>query len=70
MPLGNGLKRFTYLYYTLQAVVFGGEDLKTLLITTSNLNLSQEEQKENPLAGRCFAFETNVIGQIEPRFKT
>ncbi|RIA08588.1 gluconolactonase [Flavobacteriaceae bacterium MAR_2010_72] len=49
---------------------FGGEDLKTLLITTSNLNLSEEEQNKNPLAGRCFAFETNVVGQIEPRFKT
>ena len=48
---------------------FGGRDLKTLLITTSNLNLSKKEKKENPLAGCCFAFKTNTIGQIEPRFK-
>lgn len=48
---------------------FGGEDLKTLLITTSRLNLSEKEQLENPLAGRCFAVETDIVGQIEPRFK-
>lgn len=49
---------------------FGGEDLKTLLITTSNLNLSEEQKQENPFAGRCFAYKTEVVGQIEPRFKT
>ena len=49
---------------------FAGNDLKTLIITTSHLNLSNEEKEENPLAGRCFAFETDTIGQIEPRFKT
>ena len=48
---------------------FGGEDLKTLLVTTSRLNLSEKEQEQNPLAGRCFAIETDTIGQIEPRFK-
>lgn len=48
---------------------FGGRDLKTLLITTSNLNLSKKEKKENPLAGRCFAFKTNTVGQKEPRYK-
>ncbi|MDN3493526.1 SMP-30/gluconolactonase/LRE family protein [Winogradskyella bathintestinalis] len=48
---------------------FAGDDLKTLVITTSNLNLSKEEKEINPLAGRCFAFETEIAGQIEPRFK-
>jgi len=48
---------------------FGGEDLKTLLITTSHLNLSKKEKEENPLAGRCFTIETDIKGQIEPRFK-
>lgn len=48
---------------------FGGENLKTLLITTSRINLSKEEQEENPLAGRCFAVETDTVGQIEPKFK-
>lgn len=48
---------------------FGGDDLKTLLITTSHLNLTEKEKMENPLAGRCFALETDTKGQIEPRFK-
>jgi D-xylonolactonase len=48
---------------------FGGEDLKTLLITTSNLNLTEEEKQQNPLAGRCFAFKTDTKGQIEPKYK-
>lgn len=48
---------------------FGGENMKTLLITTSNLNLSDEERQDYPLAGRCFAVETDVIGQVEPRYK-
>ncbi len=48
---------------------FGGEDLKTLVITTSRRDLSAEEQKENPLAGRCFVAETDTVGQIEPKFK-
>lgn len=49
---------------------FAGENLKTLIITTSHLNLSAKEKSANPLAGRCFAFETDSVGQIEPRFKT
>ena len=48
---------------------FGGEDLQTLLITTSRLNLSESEQVENPLSGRCFRVETKIKGQVEPRYK-
>jgi len=48
---------------------FGGKSKNILFITTSRLNLTEKEQKENPLAGRCFAVETNTKGQMEPRFK-
>ena len=48
---------------------FGGKNKNILFITTSRLNLTEKEQKENPLAGRCFGVETNTKGQIEPRFK-
>ncbi|WP_052958676.1 SMP-30/gluconolactonase/LRE family protein [Maribacter thermophilus] len=47
---------------------FGGEENNTLFITTSRLNLTEEEQKKNPLEGRCFAVNTNTKGQIEPRY--
>lgn len=48
---------------------FGGPDRSVLLITTSNLNLSITEKQARPLAGRCFAVQTNNTGMIEPRFK-
>jgi sugar lactone lactonase YvrE len=48
---------------------FGGPDLTTLLITTSNLPLTAEEKSANPLAGRIFKLETNTKGQIQRRYK-
>jgi xylono-1,5-lactonase len=48
---------------------FGGPDLKTLFITTSQLPLSEKEKAEQPLAGRIFVLETDTTGQVEPRFK-
>ena len=48
---------------------FGGPDLTTLLITTSNLPLTAEEKLANPLAGRVFKIETNTKGQIQRRYK-
>ena len=48
---------------------FAGEDLKSLIVTTSMLNLSEKQRAENRLAGRCFKIETNIKGQVEPHFK-
>ena len=48
---------------------FGGPHLKHLLITTSQQLFTPEKAAQEPLAGRCFVVETNVTGQVEPRFK-
>ena len=48
---------------------FGGPDLDTLLITSSNLNHSEEEKIANPIAGRVFSIKLNVKGRVEPKFK-
>lgn len=48
---------------------FGGPDMKTLFITTSQLVLSQEEKQNNKLAGRIFTCLTSSVGQIQRRFK-
>lgn len=48
---------------------FGGRDMKTLFITTSQKELSEDERRENPLAGRLFYLETEVRGKTEPRFR-
>lgn len=47
---------------------FGGPELKTLFITTSQLPLSDKEKAEQALAGRIFVLETDTVGQVEPRF--
>ena len=47
---------------------FGGQDMKTLFITTSRIVLTPEEQEANPLAGRVFALDTDYKGVAEPRF--
>ncbi len=47
---------------------FGGVDLKTLIITTSKVALSEKEQLENPLAGSLFKIETDTVGQIQARY--
>lgn len=48
---------------------FGGSNMQTLFITTSQKALSAEEKKEYPLAGRTFMIETEVKGKVEPRFR-
>lgn len=47
---------------------FGGDDLKTLFITTSRRDLSPQQRQEFPLAGRTFRVDTDVVGKLEPRF--
>ena len=47
----------------------GGVDLKTLYISTSRVALSEDQQKQYPLAGRVFVHQANIKGKIEPKFK-
>jgi sugar lactone lactonase YvrE len=42
--------------------VFGGEDLKTLYITTACFGLTEEELEETPHAGGIFSINLNVKG--------
>lgn len=68
-PFGKWVKDIHVPVKHVTSCCFGGKDLSTLLITTSQLNLSEQERKDNPLAGRCFAYETDVKGQIETKYK-
>jgi sugar lactone lactonase YvrE len=47
---------------------FGGDDLTDLYITTAWKGLSDDERKEQPLAGDLFRLQTDVRGLVEPRF--
>jgi sugar lactone lactonase YvrE len=41
---------------------FGGDDLRTLYITTAHVALNAEERKQQPLAGGLFRAQVDVPG--------
>ena len=47
---------------------FGGPELRTLFITSATEDLSEEERKAQPLAGRLMALEPGVAGRLPRRF--
>jgi sugar lactone lactonase YvrE len=47
---------------------FGGPNLDTLYITTARQNLTQEQLREQPLAGHLFAVRPGTQGLEEPKF--
>ena len=48
---------------------FGGDDLKTLYITTAREGLKPEELEREPHAGSIFSIRVDVPGQAETRLK-
>ena len=48
--------------------VLGGEDLKTLYVTSSRWDLTLQDVAEQPLSGSLFAIEVDVPGLVEPRY--
>ena len=50
------------------SAAFGGDDLKTLFITTAAMNLTPEQQAKYPDSGRIFAVERSVPGIPEAPF--
>lgn len=50
-------------------VAFGGEDLRTLYITSTREGLSPQELVQYPQSGHLFAVRVEVAGQAEPSFK-
>jgi xylono-1,5-lactonase len=48
---------------------FGGKSLSTLFITTSMIELSEEERQNQPLAGKILKIETTFQGQPNRKYK-
>ncbi|WP_434386164.1 SMP-30/gluconolactonase/LRE family protein [Melittangium boletus] len=46
---------------------FGGDDLRTVYVTSANHTLSPEERRQRPEEGNLFAFEAPVAGLPRPR---
>ncbi|MBV8278003.1 MAG: SMP-30/gluconolactonase/LRE family protein [Verrucomicrobia bacterium] len=49
--------------------MFGGSSFEIIYVTSASFGLSDQELKEQPLAGGLFAFEPGVSGLPEMRFK-
>lgn len=50
------------------SVIFGGEDLRTLFVTSASLRLTPEARAQQPLAGHVFSLAPGVAGIPEPLF--
>ena len=50
------------------SIIFGGDDLRTLFITTASRRLSAEELAAQPLAGAILAVRVDVRGTSEHAF--
>ena len=50
------------------ACAFGGDDLRTLFVTTARQRLTPEDLEQQPLAGSLFSVRLDVGGLPEPRF--
>ncbi len=51
------------------ACTFGGPDISDLYITTAWSGLTDEQRREQPLAGDLFLLRTNVKGQPQVKFR-
>ncbi|MES1191115.1 MAG: SMP-30/gluconolactonase/LRE family protein [Steroidobacter sp.] len=49
-------------------VAFGGDDLKTLYVTTASVALTDEQRKQQPLAGGLFRVRVDVPGMMQNKF--
>ena len=49
--------------------MFGGANLDLIYVTSASIGLSEQQLKEQPLAGSLFAFGVDVPGLPETRFK-
>lgn len=69
-PRGELLETLALPTANCTKAVFGGEDLRTMYITTAWKQLSEEQRVQQPLAGALFAVRVDVAGlpQSEVRY--
>jgi len=61
-PRGERIGKIALPCANVTKAVFGGDDLKTLYITTARKGLSESALAEQPLAGGLFAVDVSVSG--------
>jgi sugar lactone lactonase YvrE len=69
LDLSGRVDRFLRLPVSqVSSVMFGGDDLRTLYVTTSRQRLSDAALAREPLAGSLLAVDAGVRGLPEPRY--
>lgn len=61
-PRGELLRTLRLPCSAVTKATFGGEDLRTLYITTAHVALDAEERRQQPLAGGLFSIRVDVPG--------
>ncbi len=62
-PDGRLIRKVSFPVSNITKIAFGGHDLKTVYATTAAKGLSQDDLKQQPLAGGLFRFEVDIAGQ-------
>lgn len=67
-PEGRIERRIRFPVQHVISFAFGGKELDELFVTTAWWGFSEEERKQNPLAGDLFHVHTGIKGLVEPNF--
>ncbi|BDS26987.1 TPA: SMP-30/gluconolactonase/LRE family protein [Enterobacter asburiae] len=67
-PQGEQLEEYRMPVRCPTMVCFGGDDMKTLFITTTRENMDADEVAKYPLSGAIFTLPVNVAGMKKSRF--
>ena len=67
-PDGKIDRQINFPVQNVISFAFGGPDLDELYVTTAWWGFSDEERKQQPLAGDLFRIKTGIKGLVEPEF--
>lgn len=67
-PEGEELAQILMPVSRPTSVAFGGQDLRTLYITSASVDLTKKEKSAQPFAGALFSIQTQAVGLPPERF--
>jgi sugar lactone lactonase YvrE len=67
-PAGKLEREIRIPVENVTCIGFGGKNMDELYITTAWYDLSDQQRKDQPLAGDLFRIQTNITGIVEPVF--
>jgi xylono-1,5-lactonase len=69
-PDGKLVGQVAFPCANITKLAFGGDDRKTVYVTTAWKGLTEAERQRQPLAGGLFSFRSPVPGQVQARCKS